>query len=1026
MSDLRIDTPSWIWLALAGVPAAIVAIRAFSSMSLGRRWSAALFRLAVFALLALVLAGLSSVRITNTLAVVAVIDASDSVRRFGTTFDASAKPTDALDRAREFLARATRSRGVDDLVGAVVFDGRALVAATPTRGGLQGREFTASGAQGTNIEQAIDLALSMLPPDAAGRLLLVSDGRQTEGDALRAAAVAAARIGASGRRGVPIDVLPIDYAVTNEVFVEQVDAPPRAAAESTITVRVVLNASAPTLGTIRLLQEGTEIDLDPNSPATRLPIELAAGSNVFVFPVPLGTSRIHRFEARFEPLTDAGDTITANNSAAAFTLSPGRGSVLILDGVSESVLTPAPIPGAGDASTLARSLRESGLNVDVRAPGSAPEDLLALEAFDVVILQNVPADALSLRAQQSLSTYVRELGGGLLMLGGPDSFAGGGWRASELEPLLPVRLDLPDKLVVPEAAVVLVLDNSGSMDRSVLGSTRTQQQIVNQASAMAVRMLDKRDLLGVIVFNNQFNVIVPLSPNTNPDATAAKLLRITSDSGTNMGPAMAEGIRQLAASNAKVKHLIVLSDGKSMNPQSLPDEAARAATIGIRVSSIGVGDDADIPNMRRIAERGGGTFYNVINPTLLPRVFLKAVRVVRSPLYREAAFTPLIPPTASPLVAGTGDAPQLLGLSLTQVRRDAGIINAMLTPEGEPLLAHWNVELGQVAAFTSDAHRWAAPWLSWPGYQRFWAQLIRALSRIDPSRSLEAGIRVDDGALRVTLDAADDSGAALDGLDVPATLYPPDGEPIPVSLSQVGPGRYEATVPATAQGTYVAVVRPARRGVKLTPVLAGAAVASTHEWRHLTSDRALLERIAEATNGRVLDISSPQDAKLFDRAGTTPQEAFTLLWRSLLIAAIIVLLLDIATRRIAWDRWLIREFGADAARERAALDAQARGAARTLDSLRSRREPARQASTTTLSDQDAGRLAAAARDRRSRDRLAAIRAASASQSSTATVRAAPQSQTLPDNSQSSQADNSGGLLAAKRRAARKIDDAKKS
>jgi uncharacterized membrane protein len=1001
--QLRLDNAGWIWLALAAVPAAVLALRAFTSMSLSRRWSAVILRAALFSLLALLLAGVSSVRVTDRLAVVGVVDVSGSVRLGAAMTDETGRPIDGVEAARRFLLKATDRRGPDDLVGLVVFDGRGVAVATPTRAGIEGRALEPTGTDGTNIEAGLTTAMSLLPADAAGRIVLFSDGVETRGRAMQAAGLAASRAGASGRRGVPIDVVPLGHELSADVFVESVDAPPRAASESTVNVRVVLQSTGPATGTLELSHEGVPVDLDPASPANGRRLTLAAGPNVVVFPVELGPGRIHRFQANFTP--DGPDQIAANNRAAGFTISPGKGAVLLVDGVSQG-------EASGEGSTLAKSLRESGVDVRVVPAGGIPTDLVALESFDSIILQNVPADEVPEKTQEMLAAFVRDLGGGLLMVGGPDSFGAGGWKGSKLEPLLPVLLDLPDKLVTPEAAVVFVLDTSGSMRRHVMGSTRTQQGIVNQSAAMAVKMLDKRDLVGVIAFDNNTRVVVPLGPNADAESTAGAILRLSPDGGTNMGPAMTEGIRQLMAADAKTKHLIVLSDGKSMNEETLPPEASRAAGEGIRVSSIAVGDDADVATMRRIAELGGGTFYNVINPSLLPKVFLKAVRVVRSPLIRESPFTPLLTRSQSPFVAGISELPPLNGLSLTQVRRDPGIVTAMVSPEGEPILAHWNVELGQVAAFTSDAHRWAAPWLSWPGYRTFWAQSVRLLSRLDSGRNSEAQVVAQDGRLRLRLDASDEAGAPLDGLDVPATVYSPEGEPSTVALVQTGPGRYEAAMDAPNPGVYVAVMKPRRGEERLPPAISGVSVSSSEEWRRPEPDPAFLARLAEATGGRVLALSAPDSASLFDRSGVTPREAFTSLWRPVLIAAIIVLLFDIATRRVAWDRWITPDLGADLGRAEAMLRTRGAAAARSLDELRRRdsasaRTPLQ--APTALGEQDARSLADAARDRRYRTRLDENRRAR-------------EAGAKPPAKESPAPADEGSLLAAKKRAREKFGE----
>src|SRR5690606_19354490 len=243
--------------------------------------------------------------------------------------------------------------------------------------------------------------------------------------------------------------------------------------------------------------------------------------------------------------------------------------------------------------------------------------------------------------------------------------------------------------------------------------------------------LASTDLISVIVFNTTTDVLVPLRPNTDPNATAERILSISPGGGTVLGPALQEAHNQLKDVRAAVKHVIVLSDGRSADPASLPAIASRMKADGITISTISVGDQTDERNMAEIADRGGGRFYAVSNPTLLPRFFLKAVKIVRTPLLRNEPFNPVLLPAPSPLTAGLGNPPALGGLVLTQRRPEPTITYAMQTPAGEPLLAHWTVELGQVAAFTSDANPagWARDWIDWPGYRQMWTQAARTLAR---------------------------------------------------------------------------------------------------------------------------------------------------------------------------------------------------------------------------------------------------------------------------------------------------------
>ncbi|MDX2017326.1 MAG: VWA domain-containing protein [Planctomycetota bacterium] len=1012
------DEPWWFWLMLALIPSAWVALRWLVAMNRLRRWVAIACRALVLAVIAALLARASVVRTSNELAVVALADLSGSAQRYATLDGAGT----VQDRVRNFLDAAGRTRGPDDLLGLVAFDAGARAVATPSRGPLLERAMESGDREGSDLASALRLGAWLVPPGAGARLLLISDGNQTSGDAL-----AEARRLASA--GVRIDVAPLRYNVRAEVYVESLDAPPSAPAESTVRLRATIVATTPVRGLLTLTDDGRAIEIGPEEGGRVL--ELPAGRSVIPLDVRLDARRVHRFVARFEPerIEDAagnastpGDTVAENNRASAFTLTPGRGSVLLVRAREDR---------ERGVSALGSTLRAQGIDVTELEASAAPSDILDLQSFDLVMLENVPADELSEQAQRVLASSVRDLGTGLVMVGGPNSFAAGGWRGSVLEPLLPVNLQVPDEVIVPEVAIVLVLDTSNSMSRTVAGTFRTQAEIANEAAALAILSLDRRDLVGVIAFNANFDVVQPLQRNSDARELAGRVRGLGLGGGTNIGPAMLEGARQLRESQAKSRHLIVLSDGQSVGSEQLPDEAKKIGDEGIRVSTIAVGDRADVATMERMAVSGGGTFYNALNPSVLPRIFLKAVRVVRSPLVREEPFTPIIAAEGSPLLRGLPTTPPLNGLNLARVRPEATVVNALLSPKGEPVLASWNVELGQVAAFTSDASRWAEPWAERGVYAPFWAGLVRTLARPSAATGLRATTEIEGDQLRIRLDARDAQGLPMDFLTVPVSLFTPEGASRgeeELRLQQVGPGLYEGLAPARSTGTYIAVVRPRAPGADgraMPGVLTGAAVADGAEFRALQSNDALLKQIAEVSGGRVLDLNDPTSARLFDRADIEPRRVLSPVHGPLLVWLLGLVLLDIATRRIAWDRFVSAQFGRElSAAASAALKDRSDQAAGALGALRGKREEraAPASEGLRLTERDAASLAAAQRDLRRARRLAEIQSGAARSDAPPDVPLTDAQADKQPGTDIAPEPGSSSLLAAKRRAAEKYRD----
>lgn len=1004
---IRFEHPWWLLLSLAAIPLGVFAWRWLVSMSSLRRASAMLTRFVLLLLLSAMLAGASSVRRSAEMAVIVVADVSGSARRFVEPVSG----TDGLmlgpiERMRAAIETASAGRGPDDLLGVVVFDGDAIAVAAPTRGGVVSRAFDLSSSEGTDIAGALELAAAMAPPNAATRIVLISDGNETRGDALSMAReLAGGTVGGlnggaggvdsavrSGRGrgagsgvgvgGIAVDVSPLSYNVRRGVVLEGLDAPPAAPAGATVTLRAVLRSADQTRGTLRLLRDGEPVRIgEAGDTSTGRRIELRRGENVEFMNVELGGSGVHRFEAVFEPDDDEAGVVVVNNRASAFTLTPTAGSVLVIDGGEGGSDDGIDIGGRSDL--LAAALSSVGLDVRV-VPGSRmPADLLELQAFNLVILNDIAASELPSGADAVLAAYVTELGGGLVMSGGVNSFGPGGWKGTLIEPILPVLLDLPERLIRPDAAVVLVLDNSGSMRRSVMGSSRSQQDIANEGAALAVLSLDARDLVGVVVFNHESWELVRLGPNVDSQETARKVRGIRPGGGTNIPPALRIAMQRLSDVDADLKHVILLTDGISENQHQIPGIAQQMRDAGIRLTTIGVGDDIDSRSLFEAAEIGGGRYFPVLDPAMLPRVFLRAMNVVRTPMVREQPFVPIVPATGSPMVEGLigieGGIPALGGLTLTQRRVDATVVDAMLAPsaEGEalPLLSYWNAGVGRVGAFTSDTHRWASGWSDWPGYTRLWAQVARQLSRPQADRRQTFVTQISGGVLRIRLEARDDADEPIDGLRVPANVYAPDGTRSALRLVQTGPGEYEASMPAVLSGTYLVTATPRLGERALPPLLGGATRAAGEEFRMLRSNTGLLAEIAELTGGRVIDLDDPgawNSSVLWDRSGVRPAEARTALWGPLLIWALVVLLLDVGTRRVAWDRWLDRE-NARQLRKSLATE-RGKAAQATLGSLRSRAERLDRAAASASAEVGLSRLSGADAERIVREQAARRRA----------------------------------------------------
>ena len=939
--NIRFDHPVYLWFLLLAVPVVLLGLRSLAALEPARRWTAIGLRLTVLSVLVLMLAGLQAVQKHSDLTVIAVVDQSESVRRFAKPPQPTPGETqwddtqDYQQWARSYLKDTSSARRGGDKLGLVTYDGRSSVRALPSEAAELDSGTTDQPTEGTDTASAIRTAMALFPPDSGRRLVLVSDGNDTTGDTEAAAREAAAA-------GIPIDVLPAPYQIQDEVMIERLYAPSEAREGQTVSLRVVLRATKPAAGLIQLLHDGQPIDLNGEAPGSGAPVARAdwtleerdtpadetgneesdadaLGRYVTVreVDVPMGFTGINKFTAVFEPVKGA-DSMQVNNKAQAFTLVSGKGRVLFVDNI-----------GGASGGILPRALASRGIQMDVVTPRGVPTTIGRMQRYDAIILQNVPYDAITPPQQRMLVKYVHDLGGGLVMLGGPDSFGAGGWTNSELDRyILPVSCQIPSQTILPSGALVLVIDRSGSMSSPVGGSNRTQQELANEAAILALNTLYPQDLVGVVAFDGDAKSIVKVQMNSDPVAVARKVHSLQPGGGTNIYSGLDMAYRELApltVQDAAVKHIILLTDGQSMEP--VPGGyiklAGQMRKNGITLSTIGVGDGHDAQLLSQLASMGNGNYHPITNPANLPQVFIKEAKTIRKNLVKEVTFVPTILPTGSPIMSNLTGVPELKGFVLTGKKTDPRVVMAMVGPEGEPLFAYWQVGLGRSAAFTSDAtNRWAAQWLSWGGYPDFWARTVRSIARPSATRDADLMVSIHNGRVNIQLDAAAESantrrrgrqhaGSFGNFLDVRGSILKPDGSTEAITLQQIGPGRYRADALADQTGNYVvSLFIDSPDGTRRT-VFGGAGRPPGQELRRFKSNTALLERVAQITNGRVLDPLAPKPAGLFDRTQSFETRSVRPLWRSLLFWLMILFLLDVACRRIAWDAVAIGAWGRD-------------------------------------------------------------------------------------------------------------------
>lgn len=916
VGPVQFDRPWWLLLIpVLGVACWWLSRRSLSGMAGWSRGFALAARILAIALLAGALAQAQTRRVTEAVGVTFVVDVSRSI------------PPGAQQWVDEWVVGAQNGqRAPDDLMGVVTVGETAIVQSSPGRGVRRVERHFLGGRDGSNLADGVRLAAAVSPRDAAGRVVLVSDGNETAGSLLRAAEQARAL-------GVPVEVLAVESGHTDDVMVEDVQIPSGVRIGEPVSLRIVLNATTPVIGRLGVLEDGQPIDLDPEDPTrTTAVLRLDAGRQVISVPITPGRPGAYKYDVVYEPIAAlddegnpldlTGDAVIENNISSAVTFVSGEGATLVVSNDPEEA---APLLSALEAAAVRTvTVRSSEL------PSTLPE----LAAYEAVVLVNQSAYDSTTQQQELLRQYVHDTGGGLVMVGGPDTFGAGGWIGSPLADALPISLDPPQKRQMPMGALALVIDSSGSMSSSLSLTGSTQQQMANESAIAALQTLTSRDEGVVVSFSGSPRLVVPRTTLADMNSVIRQVRSISSGGGTNMYPGMLMAGEELMQSQAGVKHMIIVSDGHTTGSDAEGVRiAGRLRAAGITISVVSVGDGANDLLLSEIAVYGGGRWYQVRasdSKDLLPQIFMKEARTVRRALIWEGEpFSPALTGVPTETMRGISGVPPINGYVVAAEREGLSLVT-LRGKEEDPIAAQWQHGLGRVVTFTSDAStRWAGPWVAWSGFNQFWEQHVRWAMRPQGNPVMRITTENRGDQTLVVVDALDPDGDRLNFVQFNARVATPDGEGAALALRQVGPGRYEGAFDSSKAGSYVVAANygaPHQGGGTVEGAFRAAVTRSyPDEFRALGPNRPVLRQVAAITGGRVLT-DDPLAADLWSREGMTMPVTLRPAWLVLLLAGVAVFLIDVGIRRVrieprAIGAWLHRSASKERERSTQATEA---------------------------------------------------------------------------------------------------------
>lgn len=726
--------------------------------------------------------------------------------------------------------------------------------------------------EATDVQIALQAALAQVGEGRSGRILLISDGNQNRGDA-------ASVIPLLRAQGAEVWTLPVNQARgRNEVFVSSLALPRQVDRAESFEVAGRIESLRDAEARVTLLRGGTPIGVRA--------LALKAGANEITFRDSLDEHGSHGYELMVEA---KDDTLAENNTLTGVVHVKGPPRVLVVSSQ------------AAGQRFLARSLQAQGYTVVESTPQASTLTMEELSAYELVVLENVPAFQLTHAKMENIATYVRDLGGGLFVIGGTQSYGAGGYFRTPLERVLPVDMRPPARLEMPHVALLFVIDKSGSMGGGPDGDTKLD--LAKAAAVAASDIMNPTDQIGILSFDAGWHWTVPFRPVGKGEWMHDILSKLRADGGTKLYDAMAEARRAILAKEAAIKHVIVLSDGLSEKGdfQALAADLARAR---VTVSTVSVGSDADVTLLANLARGGNGRSYIAVDPQLVPQIFTAETLLISRDLLVERTFAPGIAQATGPMRGFTARAlPPLRGYVLTYPKPRAELL---MTAGEDPLLVSWRHGLGRVMAFTSDlSGRWGREWVTWQGLPQWTSQLARAtLRRIEETRT-RVVFRADGDAVRVSADVVAADGRFMNHLDLQGKITGPSGKTLEHALAQTAPGRYEGTFTPQERGThFVTLFAQGAAGEEPTPVTTVAYVASyPGEYRELRPNLALLNRLTSETGGEML---AAEDLAAGLQRLYTPAPGKALRgdggWWALAVLSLLLFLADLVLRNVPL-RW---------------------------------------------------------------------------------------------------------------------------
>lgn len=820
-------------------------------------------RLLIVALIAFTLAEPMTTHGAGAVSTVFVVDRSRSLT------------DNTQSQVNDWVTDALKGGGAEDRAAVVAFGAAPELTGPAAKATQLGSSWDQTSdsfdANYTDIESALALARA-LPLGGSRRIVLVSDGAENIGSALN-------QSGQAASDGTPIDVLPVEGVGEGDLRVESATAPSTTWAGEHVSVVASIASGAGGDGTVDLFVDGTRV--------TSKQADFPSGLSSYSFDVKDLKPGFHSMEVRVTG-TMANDRFQENNSAPLSLVVRDKPKLLL---VSQA---------GTDVGLLKGTLERSGAVVTVSEPSAVPSRLSELGVYDAILLNNIPASSMTLDQLAGLQEATRSKGRGLIVIGGTSSYGPGNYAGTLLEDTMPVTVKVTEGKERQRVALLLIIDKSGSMSYDPLSGS-PKVEMAKEAAKLAAQSLSDGDQIGVLAFSDSQQWVVPITTidgQSSRDEINAKIDGIKADGGTEIYPALSVGFDAIRNVNTDVRHIVLLSDGKSRSGtvESYEKLISDGITDRTTLSTIAIGDDADTELLQTLAEQGNGRYHFTEKSEDIPRLTLAEAQSAGSQSVLRGEFKP-IQSQPSPILTGftPQELPAIDGYDYAQAKPDAQVV--LTSQRDDPILAKWQYGLGRVVAWTADdGSDFANGWPSWGRFDEFWGSMVRWALPDPENQPLQVSVKRDGREVAITVDSLSEDSAYVDSAPTMATITSPSGAVTRnMPLHQVGPGQYQVRVLAPDPGAYRIDLQQQRGNQQVTE-LAGFAIPPSPELQPSQTGQQLMEALAARTGGRVLSLDEPSEAFTNNGIQGTSLRSFHPVWYVPLALALMLFLTELMLR----------------------------------------------------------------------------------------------------------------------------------